>query len=394
DTASSSTTIANNGTTTNALSSVKGTGLAGNTIFLYDNNYTTLVGSAVVDGTGNWSVTSLTGTFGGSNTFAAKQVDAQGNHSGLSNLWTVTAPGGTSLIDNGDFSAGSTGFTTELNNSPGGVFNSSDNYRITTVADANSAQTYTTTIATSAATTPVTYGSGLGTWSKASVGGTWQGAVGNPDGTMTGNIMQGQISTGTKVVWGETANVVAGQTYKFTLDYQVNAFTQGANPKPLNLTIDGVTIDFVSQEYEAGHLTVTYTAPTTKAISLSIQGNNGNASGGDFLLDNISFAQVAPTNTLGTTGAGSGPTENPDGTLSYTAGALDALGSNDTITVGNTSLQATLAAGGIINGGTGIDNLKLAAGTTLNLESTTGNQTVRPIEQVEMITLQGAAPRC
>ena len=44
DTASS-TTIANNGTTTKALSSVKGTGVAGDTIYLYDNTTTTLVGN-------------------------------------------------------------------------------------------------------------------------------------------------------------------------------------------------------------------------------------------------------------------------------------------------------------------------------------------------------------
>jgi hypothetical protein len=85
DTASSTTTIANNGTTANALSTVSGTAgggaaAVGSKIYLYDNNYTTLVGTAVVDSSGNWSVTSLTGTFGGSNTFAAKQVDAQGNH--------------------------------------------------------------------------------------------------------------------------------------------------------------------------------------------------------------------------------------------------------------------------------------------------------------------------
>ena len=40
DTASSTTTIANNGTTTNALSTVKGTGAAGDTIFFYDGTYT------------------------------------------------------------------------------------------------------------------------------------------------------------------------------------------------------------------------------------------------------------------------------------------------------------------------------------------------------------------
>ena len=87
---------------------------------------------------------------------------------------------------------------------------------------------------------------------------------------------------------------------------------------------------------------------------------------------------------------GSAPaTPNNDTALSYTAGTLDALAGNDTITVTSSSLQSTLAAGGLIKGGAGIDNLKLAAGTTLNLEMLTANQTVKPIEQVEMITMQG-----
>jgi hypothetical protein len=50
-----------------------------------------------------------------------------------------------------------------------------------------------------------------------------------------------------------------------------------------------------------------------------------------------------------------------------------------------------LAAGGTINGGAGVDTLKLAAGTTLNLAALSGNQTVKSIQEVEVIQLQGTS---
>jgi hypothetical protein len=75
----------------------------------------------------------------------------------------------------------------------------------------------------------------------------------------------------------------------------------------------------------------------------------------------------------------------------YTSGVLSTMASNDTITVTSTGLQATLAAGGNIHGGSGVDTLKLAAGTTLNLDTLTRNQTVQSIQQVEVSQLQGGS---
>ena len=48
-----------------------------------------------------------------------------------------------------------------------------------------------------------------------------------------------------------------------------------------------------------------------------------------------------------------------------------------------------MAAGGFIDGGAGVDTLKLAPGTTLNLEALSGNQTVKPIQEVEVLQMQG-----
>ncbi|WP_233254753.1 S-layer family protein [Limnohabitans sp. 2KL-51] len=432
DTASSSTTtIANNGTTTNALSSVKGTGLAGNTIFLYDNNYTTLVGSAVVDGTGNWSVTSLTGTFGGSNTFAAKQVDAQGNQSGLSNQWTVSLPNA-NIVANGDFSNGATGYTFFGALMTNGVsYDVSDNYIVADIkgmvgSKANTFINYddiTNPVYTGAPDTltrSATNTSGQVSWytdyldlvdtptARQRVGRTFEslaGTVGESNQVLTGNVWTSNGGT-LHTILSTTVNVEAGKTYTFSYDY-LTSFWSGNpwNNGQLNgggrlaAVVDGVRMEVPytlvpdnDAEITTGTMTATYTATATKAITIKFTGKGTDSHQyGDYALDNISFVESGASAAVSTFGT-AGPTANPD-TLSYTAGALDALGSNDTITVGNTSLQATLAAGGIINGGTGIDNLKLAAGTTLNLESTTGNQTVRPIEQVEMITLQGGTSK-
>ncbi|PUE42233.1 hypothetical protein B9Z49_21155, partial [Limnohabitans sp. 2KL-51] len=410
DTASSTTTIANNGTTTNSLSTVKGTGVAGDTIYLYDNTYTTLVGTAVVDGTGNWSVTSLTGTVAGSNTFAAKQVDAQGNHSVMSNQWTV----GTNQFGDGSFAAGAlpAGFTTGLTYAGAGVspiqMQNNNMFNVLPVGSPLLSQSMggtgngpATTVTTGPATAPVSYGNGLGTWSKKSLGGNVATAVGNPDGTMNGNEFVGQVSTNPDGSWAapagtapvsltlfniltKTMSVVAGQTYQLKFDYITGMTTEN-----MSVTIDGVKISFTSGTYfESGHFTATYTAPTTKNIDVMWGGRNPTGNGnGDFVLDNLSFI---PTNAGSATAFIDGPTANPDD-LSYTAGALDALGSNDTITVSNTGLQATLAAGGMVDGGAGVDTLKLAAGTTLNLDALNGNQTVRPIQEVEIFQMQGTS---
>ncbi len=62
---------------------------AGATVTLYDTNGTTVLGSAIADGLGNWSITSTPLT-GGSHTLTAKQTDLAGNTSVASAGLAVT----------------------------------------------------------------------------------------------------------------------------------------------------------------------------------------------------------------------------------------------------------------------------------------------------------------
>lgn len=62
---------------------IRGTGEANATVSLYDSNGTTVLGTATVDGSGNWSVSSSTLSVG-SHTLTATQTDAAGNLSTLS----------------------------------------------------------------------------------------------------------------------------------------------------------------------------------------------------------------------------------------------------------------------------------------------------------------------
>jgi hypothetical protein len=90
-------------------------------------------------------------------------------------------------------------------------------------------------------------------------------------------------------------------------------------------------------------------------------------------------------------GAGSSVGTGGVDNVTYSGGALGTQGGNDVITAGSSAVPTVLAAGGTINGGAGVDTLKLAAGTTLNLAALSGNQTVKSIQEVEVIQLQGTS---
>ena len=137
-----------------------------------------------------------------------------------------------------------------------------------------------------------------------------------------------------------------------------------------------------------GTLTIEYTATTTGTVPLQLAAYTDYANA-DLALGNFSFMPVAlsPDGSL-VDGQFLYATPDPD-SLDYTKGVLDALAGNDTITATSTNLQATLAAGGWINGGAGVDTLQLAEGITLDLTAITSNQTVKPIQQVEVIEMQG-----
>jgi len=399
---STSTNIVNNGTTDATLSTVSGTGNAGDTIYLYDNTGTNLVGTTTVGSNGTWSI-NVAGTTGvGSNTFAARQVDAVGNSSVLSNLFTATANGGANLLANGDFSQGNQGFGSTLTYNPTLSLQSAQNvYTVTSSFASTSPDTYFTTAWNMSDTVPTDTSSlnnayTFGTWSKQYKGHSqanynYTGNQ-NPDLAMTGNMLVGTINQNAQTLWSQSVAVVAGQTYVFKFDYLNYNFTG----TEMNATIDGQNIQFVTNDHEDGHFTATYTATTTKNMDLSLAASAGaTAQAGyhnNFFLDNFEFLVATPLADNSLVAGGTAPATSSDNlTLTYAAGAIDGLAGNDTITAVSTNLPAALASGGLINGGAGVDTLKLVARTVLNLEGLTNNQTVKSIEQVEVVQMQGSS---
>ncbi|WP_205872763.1 Ig-like domain-containing protein [Limnohabitans planktonicus] len=409
DTVNSSTTIANGASTANVLSTVKGTAAAGETIYLYDNTGANLVGSATVGANGLWSITGLASNSAlgaGSNTFAAVQTDVNGNISALSNLWTVSAPTANGIA-NGRFETGDlTGFSTTLGkagfvwDTDGGGVASVGNYNIVTFIG-----------------TPVSPGIDLnqlngGTWSQ----GTWSektnyvaaGATGyetrNKWGVMANG---GKFFFASLDYWGDplvhsptfkkpflqsNLSVEAGKTYTVSFDYFNTVFDDLGTSTPANRTGMDVLIGgqkvMTTIARSLGTVTIEYTATTTGTVPLELAAYTDYANA-DLALGNFSFMPAVPTPDGSLVdGQFLYATPNPD-SLNYTKGVLDALASNDTITAISTNLQATLTAGGLISGGAGVDTLQLAAGTTLDLTAITQTQTVKPIQQVEVIEMQG-----
>ncbi|MBS0356083.1 MAG: DUF4214 domain-containing protein, partial [Proteobacteria bacterium] len=68
---------------------ITGTGTVGDTVSLYDTDGTTVLGTAVVDGSGNWSITSST-LSDGVHTFTVKQSNAAGTASSASKALALT----------------------------------------------------------------------------------------------------------------------------------------------------------------------------------------------------------------------------------------------------------------------------------------------------------------
>ena len=235
---STSTNIANNGTTNTTLSTVSGTGVAGDTIYLYDNTGTNLVGTTTVGSNGSWSISGLsTLTGNGVNQFAARQVDTLGNVSVLSNLWTVTS--NYSQLTNSDLSAGNTGFTSEMSFNAGadatltfwngGAYGVNTNYL--KYAGGGTGDVLPTTSTATGTTSGISWATKYGTIVSNDVA-----TQPNPDGAMSGNVLFGALVM-PKTIWSQNVSVVAGQTYTFKFDYMNNLANLTAN-------INGVAIPF------------------------------------------------------------------------------------------------------------------------------------------------------
>ncbi|OYU30400.1 MAG: hypothetical protein CFE39_13655, partial [Comamonadaceae bacterium PBBC2] len=408
-------TASNPATTLNTLSSISGTGNSGDTIYLYDNNTNNLVGTATVSN-GTWTVTGPVGTFTGANTFSAKQVDANGNESVLSNLWTVSASG-TNMLVNGDFNAGNTGF--KSNGAYSGATNpvTGTGNEYTTAYDINNLPAgVNSSVIASAAVVKATNKVDTSTYTFGTFTNNYLTGLGNPNGRLTGKVMFGQTSSNSNTSnnadpvftpagntsWSEKVNVVAGNTYTFSFDYAMNNYVGIENN---SVYIDGALVKFAYQELnggsttaginysQSGNFSATYTATSTKTIELGLITQTRGSGGRDWVFDNFNFGVSAGANdnslVAGTPVSGTSGVD----AISYAGGSLSSLSGNDVITATGTDIQAKLSAGGLINGGAGVDTLKLAAGTSLNLEAMTVNQTVKTIEQVEIITLSGGGSK-
>jgi len=410
---STATTIANNGSTTLPLLKVSGTAQPDALVYLYDNTSTNLVGSAIADASGKWVVSGF-GVLPTSNTFSAKQVDVHGNESVLSNLWTVSTTASSGI--NGNFESGPTGFDTDMDwLNEASTFNYVRQRFGFNVIDKPVAYDTNgnpqTVLATLTPTTPALW-NGVDTWSEKVYAVGSAGAFEETDkgyytflslakgkifyGSMDGYGGVGQLGT----IWGSQVDVVKGQTYQFTFDYWNTTFGTSADYALgerifIHALINGQEA-MVTRIKSTGSVTINYTATTTGPIDLKL-GAQGWSTGGDFALDNISFAAVAPVNGSLVAGTNPGYTSGADGTsaspVAYTGGPVDAQAGNDTVGVAaGVNLQTALAKGGsYINGGAGVDTLVLNTGTTLNLNALTTDQTVHPIQQVEIFKLQGTS---
>ncbi|PUE22823.1 hypothetical protein B9Z38_15035 [Limnohabitans sp. MMS-10A-160] len=412
--------IADAGSTTKAITKLSGTSEPNAMVYLYDNTSTNLVGSAMADGSGAWTVTSLNITVP-TNQFAAKQLDINGNLSGFSNIWDVNSSG--NGLDNGNFSAGMTGYTTDITPIPTTLNVGYDKFEY--IRGGNRIGVIDLVPNQGG----MTIGALPGNWTKPTIGtltqsatqnwsnGTWsenvyvasdanfveQTAWGTfyslASGKILGGSADGIVATDTGLpssaanpghCWAEQVSVVKGQTYQFSFNYWNTTSKNLVSSGFMDVVIDG-QVAMTTKNSSAGTVTVNYVATKTGLIDLSLD-TWSTSNSADFALDNMKFNQTSGATPDGSLQPGGTPpaTPNPDA-LTYTGGAVDALGSGDTINVTGTDLQTLLNNGGYINGGSGMDTLKLAAGTTLNLDNLTRNQTVQKIQQVEVFQLQGSS---
>ena len=387
---SAAATIANAGTTTNSMSTVRGTGHSGDIIYLYDNTSTNLVGTATVNSAGSWSVNVLGTDANGSNLYDAKEINpSTGNLSVFSNTYTVNSAG-SSIISNGDFSNGLTGWTpySTVNNtatSETSFYGGPDQAGIMPVSYLIYGTVANNGVTPSTFTSSTNSGSGSMTVIDV-LGGVGQG--GNPMGSFAGNFFawNDQTITTRTVFLSQNVNVVAGQTYHFSFDFE--SWGPSAN-SALLVGFGSSTCQYavnVPDPYvDIGHVNGTYVASTTGSIPMYFS----SAGLVDLGIDNISLVPVSPSSSDGSLVAGgTAPVTASSNTLTYTGGTLQDLGGDDILTVG-TNIQSQLAAGGSINGGAGENTLVLAASTTLNLEALTVNDTIPQVQQFQVLTLQG-----
>ena len=339
--------VASGAMTVGSIASVSGTGAAGSTVYLYDNADNNLVGTAVVAAGGTWSITGLatntavSNTVNGnnSNTFAAIQVDVVGNQSVLSNLWRVTS-GASNLITNGDFSTN------------------------------------------------------LSSWTLGTIG-TGVAPVNNFGGASLGAMIFNSSDQPAGGRAAQTITTVNGSSYSLNISAKSNS--AGGNHTVLIEALDGTTvlnsITSIISSATPTQLMFDFTAASTATTIRITNTAVVTTAGNDLWIDDVIVRLTGSSdpNTLITATNVFASSANAD-QLDYSSGMISSLAGNDTITAVSATLQ-TILGNGRINGGAGVDTLQLASGTTLDLTIITNNQTVKSVQEIEIIEMQGGDSR-
>ena len=319
---------------TKVITTVNGTGgTAGDIVYVYDSSSTNLIGSATVAAGGAWSITGLS-LPAGPHTFAAVQRDALGNISPNSNLFKLAAgPVNTAgamtshvtVVEEGGYSG-----------SQVQVWDSSLNFYPGLAVNS---------------------GEGQEAWN-----------IFFKNGPMSS--VSFTLGTSPDVQYSTQADPTRFKFYN-------------AEGKLLQVQYNGKSEPWVEIINTTKTHTVTFEGGET-ATRMMIDSGKATA----FTVTNLALTPV-DTNTLTpNTALGVLGTPGVDG-MTYNGGTMGALAGNDVITAKVATVQAQLAAGGIINGGAGVDTLKLQPATVLDLTAVTGNQTVKNIQEVEIFQMQG-----
>ena len=319
----------------------------GETLQIYTTDATgakVLIGNAVVKGT-DWEITDMTSYTGyvakGGWTYSGAVSNAIGTGPVASQpvvydpiepapviaIATVTPASGASVA-NGDFSGGTTGFTSDVQPTlyPAGsnitmqLMRGANQYAIIDLDPIHQANGSTTVITDTIKplTTSAVSNWTNGTWQQKTyvdpnyfsdyymeLGG-WKTFASLASGkiyaasfdSMTNN---GAPSSATNMgsIWSSTANVVQGQTYQFKFDYWNTVAKDTNTPGFMDVMIDGVKV-MTTTNLSTGEVTINYTATKTGAIPISLD-SWSNTSSADVALDNLSFTPLGYTaNVSGT----------------------------------------------------------------------------------------------
>ncbi|MEP4194451.1 MAG: VPLPA-CTERM sorting domain-containing protein [Aliishimia sp.] len=125
----------------------------------------------------------------------------------------------------------------------------------------------------------------------------------NTSGSGNMMIINGTTTTGT-ISWGQTVNVIAGQTYSFNI-WLANLFPGGA--AALDLVVDGVVVNSATTNATTSNansgfwneFTGDWLATVDGAIDLQVIETSAAFGGNDYGLDDISFTtEIAPVSSV------------------------------------------------------------------------------------------------